>query len=197
MKAALRRLYYRNRVILVKRDAHTPVPEARAGNDLEFKRVDRQNIGDTAVFESAAYKEIYTQMLEERQHGFFGYLNGVCVYRRWVKECDHVIFDGIYTMRLSAVGALFHYDFCAPSVRGKGIHTEDICRLCKQFNTLDCYAMIAPDNSASMVGYLRCGFYKYLDVTVGYFLLIPYHIVREIPAEEKYTINGAPVNARH
>lgn len=174
------RLFSFYHVILVKRDGGTPCLQDSLNTEIEFRKVNDEMLGDTSIFEKSTYRETYAKMLQEGQYGVFGYINNRCVYRRWVKPIDAVEFRGVYKIPLDRSSMLFHFDYCAPEARGKRIHSEDIRQMCIRFSDKDCYATIVPNNFASMHGYLKNGFYKELDVRVGYCCFIPYRFTKKI-----------------
>lgn len=190
-----RRLWSQRSILLLVRPAGKTLDESkRKPSCVEFRPVTEDNIFDCGAFEDAnRYVPIYRDFLSRDGYVHFGYLDGQCVFRHVIEAVDALFWEGYPFLRAEKGEKLHyvHYGFCSPKARGKGCHSESLFFMAEKCSNVDLYAMVLPDNYASLKGCFRAGFELQSLITVKHRFFRRMLLEQVLSSEEKAEYESA------
>lgn len=189
------RLWSQGSALLLIRPAGKALDESkRKPSCVEFRPVTEDNIFDCAAFEDAnRYVPVYREFLSRDGYVHFGYLDGKCVFRHVIEAVDAFFWEECL-VRQAEEGEKLHYiryGFCSPQARGKGCHSQSLFFMAEKYSDFDLYAIVFPDNYASLKGFFRSGFEVQSLITVKHRFFRRVLMEKVLSPEEKAEYESA------
>ncbi len=149
------RLYHADTIILFQHHKTVSIP-----SPVQVKLVDYTMLPDILTFQEAKYVDIFKEFLDQGDRGYFGYLDGVCVFRAWVKQGpQQVHLHPLWPLELTAQQLYIHYCETAPQARGKQIYPHVLAHIAAEFSArFQIFISTSAKNTPSIHGIEKAGY---------------------------------------
>lgn len=132
-------------------------------NESKFRvsKVTYSNLTDASSFQSDYYLDKFSQFIRQGDHGFYAYIDDVCVHRSWLVSSGVVKIHWSLSYELKPLQAFIHYCETSPIARGKGIYPEVLMHIRRNYKLADSFLInVECNNIASIKGIEKAGFKK-------------------------------------
>jgi ribosomal protein S18 acetylase RimI-like enzyme len=171
MRRVFRRVFYYKRTRIYK-ILTKDVPFYNTDVDVTVVPVCEDNFGDVLTMDSANLVDLFKQMMNDGELGFYAYCGDSMVHHSWVILGPEEIIPGIKDRKslfsIDHKSAYIHYCVTTSDWRGKGIYPfvlSEICRILdKQLERQSIFITVTGNNVASIRGILKAGFKKFGNI---------------------------------
>lgn len=128
-------------------------------SEATIKKVTLDNVCDVSHFQNISYVDIFREFLKIGDCGYYGYIDGKCIHRSWVKfNHQKVYLNQFFPYTLKPNEAYIHY--CETSIKARGRNVYQNVLSIIAIDNLDKKIIISADdkNFASVKAIKKVGF---------------------------------------